>query len=140
MDDSPAGGLQPGEVPPEPCHSPGTGRPLPDLIAIRLAEVPDSWPPYDDEVAIAGAGQAMRPEGRSGGMGGQRRNRATPRLDGGNRRLGAETGGQGGRGGRGSSAERRAREGRDGQDSDGTGTRRDRDSDGDATGTATGTG
>ena len=63
MDDSPAGGLQPGEVPPEPCHSPGTGRPLPDLIAIRLAEVPDSWPPYDDEVAIAGAGQAMRPEG-----------------------------------------------------------------------------
>ena len=36
---------------------------LPDLIAIRLAEVPDSWPPYDDEVAIAGAGQAMRPEG-----------------------------------------------------------------------------
>ena len=61
MDDSPAGGLQPGEVPlpPEPCHPPGTGRPLPDLMAIRLAEVPDSWPPYDDEVAIAGAGQAM---------------------------------------------------------------------------------
>ena len=65
MDDSPAGGLQPGEVPlpPEPCHPPGTGRPLPDLMAIRLAEVPDSWPPYDDEVAIARAGQAMRPEG-----------------------------------------------------------------------------
>ena len=85
MDDSPDGGLQPGEVSPEPCHSPGTGRPLPDLIAIRLAEVPDSWPPYDDEVAIAGAGRAMWPGGaRSGGMGGQRRNRATPGLDGGN--------------------------------------------------------
>jgi Family of unknown function (DUF6459) len=58
MDDSPAGGLQPGEVPPEPCHFPGTGRPLPDLIAIHLAEVPDCWPPYDDEVAAAGTGQA----------------------------------------------------------------------------------
>ena len=65
MDDSPAGGLRPGEVPPEPCHSPGTGRPLPDLIAIRLTEVPDSWPPYDGEVAIAGAGQAMWPEGHA---------------------------------------------------------------------------
>ena len=65
MDDSPAGGLQSGEVPPEPCHSPGTGRPLPDLIAIRLTEVPDSWPPYDDEVAIAGGGQAMWPEGHA---------------------------------------------------------------------------
>ncbi len=63
MDDSPAGGLQPGEVPPEPCHSPGTGRPLPDLIAIHLAEVPDSWPPYDDEVAAAGPGQAAWPAG-----------------------------------------------------------------------------
>ena len=63
MDDSPAGGLQPGEVPPEPCHSPGTGRPLPDLIAIHLAEVPDSWPPYDDEVAAAGTGQAAWPAG-----------------------------------------------------------------------------
>ena len=61
MDDSPAGGLQPGEVPPEPCQAPGTGRPLPDLIAIHLAEVPDSWPPYDDEVAAAGTGQAAWP-------------------------------------------------------------------------------
>ena len=114
MDDSPAGGLQPGEVPPEPCHSPGTGRPLPDLIAIRLAEVPDSWPPYDDEVAIAGAGQAMRPEGDaaeewavSGGTGprrgwtaetgGRRRKpaagRGNRRLGGGNRRPGSGWGG-----------------------------------------------
>jgi hypothetical protein len=63
MDDSPAGGLQPGEVPPEPCDFPGTGRPLPDLIAIHLAEVPDSWPPYDDEVAAAETGQAAWPAG-----------------------------------------------------------------------------
>ena len=65
MDDSPAGGLQPGEVPPEPCHFPGTGRPLPDLIAIHLAEVPDCWPPYDDEVAAAGTGQAAWPAGQA---------------------------------------------------------------------------
>jgi Family of unknown function (DUF6459) len=63
MDDSPAGSLQPGEVPREPCDFPGTGRPLPDLIAIHLAEVPDSWPPYDDEVAVAGTGQAAAPAG-----------------------------------------------------------------------------
>jgi Family of unknown function (DUF6459) len=51
MDDSPAaGGLRPGEVPPGPCQSPETGRPLPDLMAIHLADVPDAWPPYDDEV------------------------------------------------------------------------------------------
>jgi Family of unknown function (DUF6459) len=66
MDDSPAGGLQPEEVPPEPCHSPGTGRPLPDLIAIHLAKVPDSWPPYDDELA-AGPGQAAWPAGYAAG-------------------------------------------------------------------------
>ena len=51
MDDSPAaGGLRPGEVPLGPCQSPETGRPLPDLMAIHLADVPDAWPPYDDEV------------------------------------------------------------------------------------------
>ena len=51
MDDSPAaGGLRPGEVPLGPCQSPETGRPLPDLMAIRLADVPDAGPPYDDEV------------------------------------------------------------------------------------------
>ena len=51
MDDSPdAGGLRPGEAPLGPCRSPGTGRPLPDLMAIHLADVPDAWPPYDDEV------------------------------------------------------------------------------------------
>ncbi len=33
---------------PAPVGTPG--RPLPDLIAVRLTEVPDSWPPYDDEV------------------------------------------------------------------------------------------
>ncbi len=51
MDDSPAaGGLRPGEVPLGPCQSPETGRPLPDLMAIHLADVPDAWPPYDDEI------------------------------------------------------------------------------------------
>ena len=147
MDDSPAGGLQPGEVPPEPCHSPGTGRPLPDLIAIRLAEVPDSWPPYDDEVAIAGAGQAMRPEGDaaeewavSGGTGPRR---AWTAETGG---WAAETGGQGQAGeayGDGEAPRRRgeprgARAGVSGGDADGDsdGDRnsdgdRDRDSDGD---------
>ena len=54
MDDSPAaGGLRPGEVPPGPCQSPETGRPLPDLMAIHLANLPDAWPPYDDEVSAA---------------------------------------------------------------------------------------
>ena len=147
MDDSPAGGLQPGEVPPEPCHSPGTRRPLPDLIAIRLAEVPDSWPPYDDEVAIAGAGQAMRPEGDaaeewavSGGTGPRR---AWTAETGG---WAAETGGQGQAGeayGDGEAPRRRgeprgARAGVSGGDADGDsdGDRnsdgdRDRDSDGD---------
>ncbi len=52
MDDSPAaGGLRPGEVPPGPCQSPETGRPLPDLMAIHLADLPDAWPPYDDEIS-----------------------------------------------------------------------------------------
>jgi hypothetical protein len=51
MDDSPAAGaLRPGAVPLGPCQSPETGRPLPDLMAIHLADVPDAWPPYDDEV------------------------------------------------------------------------------------------
>jgi len=71
MDDSPAAeGLQPGHVPPCPsqaltrpcpcrahaagqpcpCQPAAPGRPLPDLTAVRLTEVPDSWPPYDDEV------------------------------------------------------------------------------------------
>ncbi len=50
MDDSPAaGGLRPGEVPLSPCQSPETGRPWPDLMAIHLADVPNGWPPYDDE-------------------------------------------------------------------------------------------
>jgi len=54
MDDSPAArGFRPGEVPLGPCQSPKTGRPLPDLMAIHLADVPDAWPPYDDEV-VAG--------------------------------------------------------------------------------------
>jgi uncharacterized protein DUF6459 len=64
MDDSPAaGGLRPGEVPLGPCQSPETGRPLPDLMAIHLAEVPDAWPPYDDEVfagPTAGLGAAFQ--------------------------------------------------------------------------------
>ena len=52
MDDTPGGGgLRPGKVTPGPGHSPDPGRPLPDLTAIHLAELPDSWPPYDDEVS-----------------------------------------------------------------------------------------
>jgi hypothetical protein len=40
---------RPWQVPPGPCHSPATGRPLPDLTALRLTAVPDSSPPYDDQ-------------------------------------------------------------------------------------------
>lgn len=43
-------GVQPWQVPPCPCHAPATGRPLPDLTALRLAAVPDSSPPYDDQI------------------------------------------------------------------------------------------
>jgi hypothetical protein len=43
-------GVQPWQVPPCPCHPPATGRPLPDLTALRLAAVPDSSPPYDDQL------------------------------------------------------------------------------------------
>jgi hypothetical protein len=43
-------GAQPWQVPPCPCHSPATGRPLPDLTALHLAAVPDSSPPYDDQL------------------------------------------------------------------------------------------
>jgi Family of unknown function (DUF6459) len=57
MDDAPgAGDLEPGEVTahPSPAARPGPaadpGRPLPDLIAIHLADLPPSWPPYDDEL------------------------------------------------------------------------------------------
>ena len=56
MDDSPAdGGRRPEEVPPRPRRPADSGRPLPDLMAIRLAELPACWPPYDDEVTAAGA-------------------------------------------------------------------------------------
>lgn len=55
MDDSPAGGSRPEEVPPGPAGPADTGRPLPDLMAIRLAEVPACWPPYDDEMTAAPA-------------------------------------------------------------------------------------
>jgi hypothetical protein len=86
MDDSPAAeGLQPEHVPPCPypyhhqvperpcpcpahaagqpcpCHAPVPGRPLPDLMAIRLAEVPNGWPPYDDEVSGGDAQAAPQP-------------------------------------------------------------------------------
>jgi len=57
MDDAPgAGELEQGEVTarPSPAARPGPaadpGRPLPDLIAIHLADLPPSWPPYDDEL------------------------------------------------------------------------------------------
>ena len=57
MDDAPgAGDLEPGEVTarPSPAARPGPagepGRPLPDLMAIHLADLPLSWPPYDDEL------------------------------------------------------------------------------------------
>ncbi len=57
MDDAPgAGDLEPGEVSarPNPAACPGPpadpGRPLPDLMAIHLADLPPSWPPYDDEL------------------------------------------------------------------------------------------
>lgn len=63
MDDAPgAGDLEPGVVTacPDPAACPGRaacpgpaacpGRPLPDLMAIHLADLPPSWPPYDDEL------------------------------------------------------------------------------------------
>jgi hypothetical protein len=57
MDDAPgAEDLEPGEVTahPSPAARPGPagdpGRPLPDLMAIHLADLPLSWPPYDDEL------------------------------------------------------------------------------------------
>jgi len=55
MDDSPAGGSRPEEIPPGPAGPADTGRPLPDLMAICLAEVPACWPPYDDEITGAPA-------------------------------------------------------------------------------------
>jgi hypothetical protein len=56
--DSTAG---PPPVPLGPCHSPDTGRPFPDLMALRLARVPDPSPPFDDEIfpaSPAGADEA----------------------------------------------------------------------------------
>ena len=52
MDDSPAeAGSQPGAIPPYPFRWPDeAGRPLPDLMAIRLVPVPDCNPPFDDEL------------------------------------------------------------------------------------------
>ena len=57
MDDaSGAGDLEPGKVTarPSPAACPGPaadpGRPLPDLMAIHVADLPPSWPPYDDEL------------------------------------------------------------------------------------------
>ncbi len=38
-------------APLRPCHSPGTGHPFPDLMALRLARVPDPSPPFDDEIS-----------------------------------------------------------------------------------------
>lgn len=53
---------------PVPAPAPAPGRPLPDLMAVRLTEVPDSWPPYDDEVPAADAYAAGQP-GQPGGHG-----------------------------------------------------------------------
>jgi hypothetical protein len=52
MDDSPADAdSQPGAIPPYPFRWPDeAGRPLPDLMAIRLVPVPDCNPPFDDEL------------------------------------------------------------------------------------------
>jgi Family of unknown function (DUF6459) len=57
-----------------PCQSPvpaavpapvgAPGRPLPDLMAVRLTEVPDSWPPYDDEVPAGDVHAGGEPGGR----------------------------------------------------------------------------
>ncbi len=69
MDDAPgAGDLEPGEVTacPSPDARPGPagdpGRPWPDLMAIHLADLPLSWPPYDDELP---ARLPAEPEGYS---------------------------------------------------------------------------
>jgi hypothetical protein len=52
MDDSPSDAdSQAGLLPSYPYLAPdGTGRPLPDLMAIRLVPVPNCLPPYDDEL------------------------------------------------------------------------------------------
>ena len=47
-------------------NAPGGRRPLPDLAAIRLFRVPDSAPPYDDEVPAGGPGGARLPAGAPG--------------------------------------------------------------------------
>jgi hypothetical protein len=46
-------GAESPQVPVDPCHSPETGRPFPDLMALRLVKVPDPSPPFDDELSPA---------------------------------------------------------------------------------------
>src|SRR5258705_6860507 len=49
-------------LPPEPpgCpKAPGRYRPLPDPAAVRLYLVPDSAPPYDDEVSAGEPGRGL---------------------------------------------------------------------------------
>jgi Family of unknown function (DUF6459) len=55
-------GAQPrgGRPPRRPCRKVG-GPPLPDPAAVRLHNVPDSAPPYDDELAAAVPGARPRP-------------------------------------------------------------------------------
>lgn len=55
MDDSPsAADSQPGLLPPYPFRAPdGEQRLLPDAMAIRIVAVPDSCPPFDDELPAA---------------------------------------------------------------------------------------
>ena len=57
-------------------NAPGGRRPLPDLAAIRLCRVPDSAPPYDEDVAAGEPGGGRLPawpphgaelQGRGGG-------------------------------------------------------------------------
>jgi Family of unknown function (DUF6459) len=42
-------------------NAPGRRRPLPDLAAIRLCRVPDSAPPYDEDIAAGEPGGARLP-------------------------------------------------------------------------------
>jgi hypothetical protein len=42
-------------------NAPGGRRPLPDLTAIRLCRVPDSAPPYDEDIAAGEPGGARLP-------------------------------------------------------------------------------